>query len=93
MKQYKQLPTPPDSAWNRFTFRKYAPVWLKNFIDGVTNIAIWMPTIYKDKSWDGHYIFEILKFKLIQQRKQLVKANRHTGCEIANRDITLCLNL
>ena len=37
--------------------------------------------------------FEILKFKLIQQRKELVGANRHTGIEAINRDITLCLNL
>jgi hypothetical protein len=35
----------------------------------------------------------MLKFKLIQQRKELVEANRHMGVEAINRDITICLNL
>jgi len=93
MKIHRPLPIPSDSAWDRPSWRKYAPVWFKQFIDGVSNIIKWTPTIYKDRNWDGSFIFEILKFKLIQQREELVKANRHTGVEQVNRYITICLNL
>ena len=93
MTKHLPLPIPSDSAWGRPSWRKYAPIWFKQFIDGVSNIVKWAPTIYKDKNWDDSFIFEMLKFKLIQQRKELVEANRHTGVEAINRDITLCLNL
>ncbi len=93
MTKHLPLPIPSDSAWGRPSWRKYAPIWFKQFIDGVSNIVKWIPTLYKDKNWDDYYIFEILKFKLIQQRKELVEANRHAGVEAINRDITLCLNL
>ena len=93
IEQYKKLQIPEDSAWGRKTIRKYLPIWLKEILDGIKNIFIWIPTLYKDKNWDDNYIFEILKFKLIQQRNYLVKANRHTSVPILNKDITLCLNL
>ena len=93
MKIYKPLPIPKDSAWDRKTWKTYVPIWLKEIINGVSNIIKWAPIIYKDRDWDHRYIFEMLKFKLIQQRKELVNANRHTGIEDTNRYITICLNL
>ena len=93
MKIYKPLPIPKDSAWDRPSWRRYLPYWVKDIIHGVSNIIKWAPIIYKDRNWDDHYIFEMLKFKLIQQRKELVNANRHTGIEDTNRYITICLNL
>jgi hypothetical protein len=93
MKIYKPLPIPKDSAWGRKTWRSYVPYWLLNFIDGVKNIITWMPIIYKDKNWDHSYIYNIIEFKLLQQRNCLVKANRHTNIWETNRDITICLNL
>lgn len=93
MKKHLPLPIPSDSAWGRPSWRKYAPIWFKQFIDGVSNIVKWAPTIYKNRDWDDGFIFEILKFKLIQQRKELVRGNRHMGVEAINRDITICLNL
>lgn len=93
MKKHLPLPIPSDSAWDKVTWRTYAPVWLKEIIDGISNIIKWAPVIYKDRDWDGHYIFEMLKFKLIQQRKEIVEANRHMEVEDTNRYITICLNL
>lgn len=57
------------------------------------NVIRWSPTLWKDKDWDGHFIYEILKKKLEFQRKELVKSNRHTNVWLQNRDITTCLNL
>lgn len=94
IKRYKQIPIPKDSAWNRKSIiKKYIPIWLNVFIEGIRNIYVWSKVIYKDKNWDSHYIFEIIKFKLLQQRNYLVNANRHEGVPTLNRDITLCLNL
>jgi hypothetical protein len=93
MKIHKPLPIPEDSAWDRKTWKTYVPIWLKEIINGISNIIKWAPIIYKDRNWDYRYIFEMLKFKLIQQRKELVNANIHTRIEDANRYITICLNL
>jgi hypothetical protein len=93
MKKHLPLPIPSDSAWERKTWRYYTPIWFNEIVTGISNLIKWTPTIYKDRDWDDHYIFEMLKFKLIQQRKELVGANRHTGVEDTNRYITLCLNL
>ena len=93
MKLYKPLPIPEDSAWERKTWRSYTPIWLLNFIDGIANIFKWIPVLYKDKNWDWRYIYELMEFKLLQQRDYLVKANRHMSIPEINRDITLCLNL
>lgn len=92
-KRYTQLPLPEDSAWSRKTIKRYLPNWFNSFTDGVINICVWLKTIYKDKNWDSSYIFDIIKFKLLQQRNYLVKANRHEGVPSLNRDITLCINL
>ncbi len=93
MKQYKQLTIPTDTAWSRKSWRRYCPIWLNKLLEGVYNIWIWIPLIFKDKNWDASFIFKVLQFKLLQQRKELVRANRFVGVEQVNRDITICLNL
>ena len=94
----------PISLFRSWVYTNWRYSWLdklldniinpvNNFFEGIANIIKWAPIIYKDKNWDDHYIFEILKFKLIQQRKYLVENNRHMGIEQINKYITLCLNL
>ena len=92
-KRHYQLPIPDDSAWDRKTWRYYTPIWFNEIVRGISNLIKWAPTIYKDRDWDSHHIFEMLKFKLIQQRKEIVGANRYTTVWQTNRDITHCLNL
>src|SRR3990167_6256045 len=92
--RHKPLILPEDTAWDRNSlYKKFAPIWIKRILEGIQNIFRWAPTIYKDKNWDSHYIFEIIKFKLLQQRNHLVKDNRHEGISTLNRDITICLKL
>ena len=93
MKQYTKLPIPKDSAWDRKTWRSYTPIWLKQFIDGLSNIIRWIPIIYKDKDWDDFYITKMLQKKIEFQREHLVKHNRHTHIDIDNRNMTWVLNL
>lgn len=93
MKTYTPLTIPKDSAWDRFSIREYIHWKILEIFDGIKNILVWAPTIYKNKDWDHMYIYDVLKFKLIRQRKYLVEANRHTGISDTNKYITICLNL
>lgn len=93
MNKYIKHPLPSTSAWDRKTWRCYAPIWFKHFIDGIKNLIDWLPVIWKDRHWDDHYIFEVLKQKLLLQRNYLVDQYRHTDIPRTNRDITICLNL
>lgn len=46
------------------------------FIIGVKNLIKWFPIVWKDRDWDYHYIFEVLKFKIKKQAKYIDKKNR-----------------
>jgi len=93
MKKYEKLVVPKDSAWTRKTWRKYAPIWVLDIVDGVANIFKWLPTIYKDRNWDDYYVLEILQKKIEFQRAYLIHANRHAGIENCNFWMTTVLNL
>lgn len=93
LKTYIQLPIPDDSAFDRKTIWRYLPIWLKEFITGIKNLIKWRSTIWKDRDWDGGFIYEIIQKKLEFQQRELVGANRSVDTWIVNRDITICLNL
>lgn len=93
MKNYKPLPLPKDTAWERKSLSKYLPIWLNCFIESIRNTIKWLPVIWKDKHWDSWYIYEMLKKKLEFQREYLVKNNRNLGIPNDNFYITICLNL
>lgn len=61
--------------------------WLEDlfndFIKGVKNLIKWFPIVWRDRDWDDHYIFEILKFKITNQADYISKKDRHT---LAQRD-------
>ena len=93
MKNYKKLIVPNDSAWDRNWLWRNLHWRIRYFIIGVKNIFRWMPILYKDKDWDGWYIYNILQKKIEFQRKEIVYANRHTEIDRDNRDMTIALNL
>ena len=63
----------------------YQHKYIKN---GVQNLYKWFWVIWKDRDWDHHYIFQVLKFKLEKQAKHLVKYGSH---ESAERDAELMM--
>jgi len=77
-----------DKIMDKYIFRPYY-----NIKNGLISFWEWKSVIWKDRHWDDHFIFEVIKHKLILQRKELVSANRHTSIPQTNRDITICLNL
>ena len=70
------------SLWWRFDGRYYH----KNFIEGIKNLWKWFPVIWKDRDWDTHFIYEIIKVKLENQSKYIGGKNRHNR---AKRDAEL----
>jgi hypothetical protein len=60
----------------------------KEFITGVKNLWKWFPTIWKDRDWDSHFIYEILKVKITNQSKYISSHNRYT---MAKRDAEIMM--
>ena len=65
----------------------------KYFIQGVKNIVYWFPIIWKDRNWDGHYIFEILQHKLTAQANYIGRRDFHTRAQQDARRMRLCVKL
>jgi hypothetical protein len=55
---------------------------------GVKNLYKWFWVIWKDRDFDYHYTYQILKFKLEKQAKHLGKRNWH---ESSKRDAELMM--
>ena len=60
---------------------------------GIKNIIYWFPIIWKDRNWDSHYIFDILKHKLKAQANYIGESDRHTKAQQDARRMRLCVSL
>ena len=65
----------------------------KDFIQGVKNLYKWFPTIWKDRDWNGHYIYEILRVKLENQAYCIGNEDRHVTSKRDAEIILLCSRL
>lgn len=65
----------------------------KYFKQGVKNIIYWFPIIWKDRNWDGHYIFEILQHKLKAQADYIGRRDLHTRAQLDAKRMRLCVKL
>ena len=80
---------------------EFIPMWWerdgryshREFARGVRNIIYWFPIIWKDRNWDSHYIFEILKHKLTSQANYIAEQDRHTRAQKDARDMKHCVKL
>jgi len=60
--------------WWRFEARYFH----KDFIRGVKNLWRWFPTVWKDRDWDQHYIYEMLAKKIEFQAEYIGGRDFHT---------------
>lgn len=60
---------------------------------GIKSIWYWLPIIWKDRHWDSHYIFEIMKHKLKAQSKYIGKRDIHTRAKRDAEVIMTCVRL
>jgi len=65
----------------------------KYFIQGVKNIWYWFPIIWKDRNWDGHYIYEVMKHKLKAQANYIGRRDFHTRAQLDAKRMRLCVKL
>jgi hypothetical protein len=75
--------------WWRFD-GKYYPTYLKQ---GIKNLWYWFPVIWKDRDWDDHFIFEVLKHKLKAQAKYIGDRDFHTRAQLDAKRMRLCVKL
>ena len=75
--------------WWRFDGR----YMYKNFTRGVKNLWKWFPVIYRDRDWDQHFIYEVLKTKLEFQAQYIHKCGTHTEAERDAEKMLLCARL
>jgi hypothetical protein len=60
---------------------------------GIKNLYKWFWVIWKDRDWDHHYIFEVLKFKLEKQAKHLGGRNWHESFKRDAEVMMTCVRL
>jgi len=75
--------------WWKFDGKYYH----KYFIYGIKNLWKWLPVIWKDRDWDQHYIYTILKTKLEFQAQHIHKYGFHVGAKRDAEKMFLCARL
>lgn len=66
---------------------------VRNLIRGISNIWRWKKTIWHDRDYDYHYIYEVLKTKLNFQKEYIEKYQIHEGWESYAKQIEECIQL
>lgn len=81
-------------------FRKIKTWWefegrylSSDFIKGLSNLIKWFPIVWKDRDYDDHYIWELLKFKLEKQSHYTRKRGYHLSSERNAEIMALCAKL
>jgi hypothetical protein len=66
---------------------------IKQFFRNIHNLIRWFPIIWKDRDWDHHFIFEILKFKLKNQAEYIGKRGNHLSAKRDAEIMMTCVRL
>jgi len=53
--------------------------WYYDFKQGVENLWIWFPVIWKDRWWDSYYIYALLHKKIELMEKNFRERGHHVG--------------
>jgi hypothetical protein len=77
----------------RLWWKFHARYYHKDFVRGIQKLRYWFPIIWKDRDWDQHYIFEVLKHKLKAQANYISKNDRHTRAQQDARNMRICVKL
>jgi hypothetical protein len=65
----------------------------RDIAQGFRKLWKWFPIIWKDRDWDDHFIFEVLKFKIKNTSKYTEKKQRFVGWEKEVRYMKICETL
>lgn len=82
--------------WDRlfdFYWRWLGGWQIKNFFVSIKNLIRWFPVIWKDRDWDDHFIWEIMKNKLRWQADYIGGRGIHVRAALDAKRMRLCANL
>jgi hypothetical protein len=65
----------------------------RDIAQGFRNLWKWFPLIWKDRDWDNHFIFEVLKFKIKNTANYTEKKQRFVGWEKEVKYMRICETL
>jgi hypothetical protein len=65
----------------------------RDIAQGFRNLWKWLPIIWKDRDWDNHFIFEVLKFKIKNTANYTEKKQRFVGWEKEVKYMRICETL
>ena len=69
------------------------PYYPKYFVQGVKNLIRWFPIVWKDRDWDHHYIWQVMKFKISNQAEYIGTKDRHMSAKRDAEIMRLCVTL
>ena len=80
---------------------QWIPLWWNNDVKylhitikrGIKNIWYWLPIIWKDRHYDSHYIFDIMKHKIKAQSKYIGERDIHTRAKRDSEVMMTCVRL
>jgi len=67
--------------------------WYRDCKQGLKNLWYWLPVIWKDRDWDTHFIYEVMKHKLKAQAKYIGDRDFHTRAQIDAKRMRICVKL
>lgn len=77
----------------KFWWKSQGSNYHNDFINGIKNLIYWLPVIWKDRDWDQHYIYNVLKTKLKKQAKYIGTRDFHTRAKRDAEIMLLCVRL
>lgn len=75
--------------WFKFEGQYYH----RDFIKGIKNLIRWFSTIWKDRDWDDHYIWELLSQKLKFQAEYIGDRDFHVRAKRDTEIMLTCVRL
>jgi len=76
-----------DFYWKNFGWK------IREFWRAIKNLLRWLPVIWKDRDWDDHFIWEILKTKLKHQSEYIGSRDIHVGAKYDAERMMWCVRL
>jgi hypothetical protein len=89
----KNRPKPNLFKRIKFWWKYDGKYYHKEFVRGIKKLWYWFPIIWKDRDWDTHFIYQVMKHKLKAQAKYISDSDRHTRAQQDARRMTICVKL
>jgi hypothetical protein len=76
----------------RQDFKRTIEILFRDFQTGCSNLLGWFPIIWCDRYWDSHYLFKIIRKKLIGMERDIRENGIHEDASKDADNILICIN-